>query len=58
LQKSYDALKEQNQDLNRHYLQLHETSKEMAYCLERKEHDINLTKAKIDALEEGLFKKK
>ena len=58
MQKAYDSLKEQNQDLNKHYVTLHEASKQMTYTLERKDHDLNLAKAKSNALEQGWSVKK
>ncbi|KAJ3342081.1 hypothetical protein HDU91_000586, partial [Kappamyces sp. JEL0680] len=51
ISKSYEGLKQQNQELNRHYNALHDSAKQMNYTLDRKEHDLNMFKAKATELE-------
>jgi chromosome segregation ATPase len=51
VKNAYECLKQKTQDLNLHYNSLHDSAKQMNYSLERKEHDLNLMKAKANALE-------
>ncbi|KAJ3319323.1 hypothetical protein HDV06_006431 [Boothiomyces sp. JEL0866] len=52
LQNSFASLKEQNEELNEQYSKLNEEAKQMVYTLERKEHDLNLFRAKAAEKEE------
>jgi len=51
LQKSYNSLKAQREDIGQHFGKLSDDAKQMSYSLERKEHDLNLASAKVAALE-------
>ncbi|KAJ3270821.1 hypothetical protein HDV01_007370 [Terramyces sp. JEL0728] len=46
LQNTHNSLKDQNDEINEQYSRLTEEAKQMVYALERKEHDLNLFRAK------------
>ncbi|KAJ3254091.1 hypothetical protein HK103_007552 [Boothiomyces macroporosus] len=52
LENSFHSLKEQHEELNEQYSKLNEEAKQMVYTLERKEHDLNLFRAKAAEKEE------
>lgn len=49
------VLKIQHTELNAHYTKLYEEAKHLIYTVERKEHDLNFLKAKMNAEEAGIY---
>ncbi|KAJ3140874.1 spermatogenesis-associated protein 17 [Physocladia obscura] len=53
LEKEKTGLDRNYHEINRHYIRLYEEAKHLMYDLERKEHDVNALKAKLNELSQN-----